>query len=1678
MTKIRWISIGLLSVMAAILTMYGLRKPASAISEDGAGQIGLFVDAGDLIPEDYSEPGASDADGSFTVETIMETTAGETESVEAVKEEDPYSDGTAEDFDAAGQEAGEDPEGAKAGAPAGADGDPAEQETAASNFDETEPQEADTVETDGTENDFDETETESEETAEADETEGKQINLADYITETLIQRKNADGTWSDISEEEIRPGDNLRITVKYTLPEKASSKDQIIYDVPDEFGQVEQTDGQLNNGQGSYRTTGDGQIQIEYQDELSMSRKQENVLSCRVYSDGESGIFMSEITGEVLSPVYLASSASDSFTYETTVAATSAYASRTYTITGVSAQVSAYYYDNWHDIQDGEIIGENSRIRFFLDYVVPRGSLDASTVEGRTITYHLKEQAGITPLEAVNNGLVYNAENKNVGTYTITAEGLVTIVFFEEFAKLNQSSDINGDFNFTCLSTRDNNEDSRTYRFSDDVAFTVYFEKSNEYSLDVAKNKEDSTYNEANGTFTYVIYISSEKGTDGAVTLKDVMTVKDYNYQTDSSLTSLLDLSSVSIRVTDVSTGRSVSGVSTSRNGQSFDLVIPQMAAGSNYKVTYTVTVPAAVRNATSVTYLNNSVRASYPGGSDKVDGFDYTFDHQPDVNKWGSKTGDHEVTWTIILNSLKRNLKGYTLVDKYSVLDQEVTWKENQIPLDGQQVTMTDSSGKSKTVTLPYTFKGNDYNTYTITYTQTYTATDLMYGSLKNTAYLLLDIENDESGGHGEGSVYVGKEEEKTLEKEASGEMQISTGANGNPVANIRWDITLIAPISRNENNNTTWSYNDTMSGGQVITTEELSSIQKTLRSSFDGSCVVSGVGDVVNTGAVSGYQAFRITFYKDLTSSIGNITFSYYTKADLGDGSSQINFQNTAWVYSKKYEAGDDITYYPGITKYDGYYNEDTQTYDYFSSSLYGQGIIPWILRLNLPSGYNSGDITIDEMLPDTVSLIDTVAVNGQTLHGLIIADNAAFDNAAAFSFNGDSGSATLSGVTFSAAKNSDGTLRIIVPQSAAGTFDGRNMYIKVLAKIKDSVAFTGSEPVLFTNGVQVRNPGGEMGSDFQSQKITKISNYVTKTSAPLEGLDAIRYVVDINEGAADLLKDKDTLELTDILKVSYGYNEEFPDDYEGRVDLVPNSLVIYEVDAQGNEILLDPSEYSVTTDTAFARTGDWPKYTEYEYLYLTVPDERHLRIRYTYQLTGPTDYSFHLDNKITLEGVSEGGSSDETQLDYKMQNSSAHANVKGITVYKTDWNNENIHLPGAVFALAIYNGETFVPVEESLTTDEEGKISLGNLKANTAYCLTEITPPEGYFLNKDPTYFYLAISTEEHYEDPILPAQFSSLGGIRLTNGQNLYVKDMRKRTSITVEKLWAGDSGNTTLRPTSILVKVGRRLGTGKEIDHTRYYSASVLEYNGNSICEKITNYPSLESGSVVKLTFTYTDEYNTAPLKVLVNGTQIAPNETAQNQKGPNPLTYSIPVTGHTVIRAYRSWSSSYYLSDLSVQEAVSEREDSEIPDGVETSSYLQLEIKENSAGRWFAKLEDLDKYYQVTDSSGAVTALYEWQYYVSEYSSLYYTPSYSENNLAGINEGTIVITNTRNEEEQYVLPQTGGRGTFRFLFPGCLFMAAGGLGYSFCKRKSGMKSGFGPVFINNCVERIKEKIER
>ncbi|MBE5861156.1 MAG: hypothetical protein E7301_13685 [Butyrivibrio sp.] len=1499
----------------------------------------------------------------------------------------------------------------------------------------------------------------------------KSVDLADYVTETVIERENEDGTWEKISEADIKEGDHLRITVNYVLSKEAAASDDIHFELPSQYGNTIAQESDLDDGNGTYEISDDNKVTLQYNDEFKKtiveeeSEDSENTDSSSVTASfimsGVLGRFfesgrINNIVNSVLGNFVITAKAAEddsqgtpdtvpgSFVTETIVGSTG----DGIKVTNVEVTLnperdyndSIFPYKNGTVIEDYATVQNGDMLLFKLSYEILPGTLKEDKKE---IEYVLND---IKPYSE-ESGILYDHDNNAVGTFKVGTDGKVTFEFYDNFVKKNktQRGYVNFWFVAAAIADADKENTTKTYDFGDNVTFTVTINKNKRADLTISKGLYQ---NQDDGTIRYSIYMYSQNGTGGPIKLDDIMTVFNNSSTStgeNSELTGQIDFSAVTAGGIRRSDGYylkdyEVTGGPTSNN--SFALTIPGLKENESYTLDYVFPVPDSIRNASSQIRLNNKVIATYDNDktvSANVDAHYYTI---PTIEKNGNADKTNQtVTWKIVINKEHKNLKGYTLSD-YKITLKNNTWERVETKYTGKMKVgnVTAFAGTTSTLSVGdeielgengYTFTDDDYSTYTFTYTLNYTANEIFSGGLHNHAIIVNGENRNEVTGYagvkkGDYIAYIAKE--------ATGLSEVT-----NKYCKASWKITLKAPIVRAEgqNNNEYWTLYENLSGKQYFTDDDIAVFSSELAKIFgsDGFKITHDTSQ--NHGGVNGYRNLTIKVYKDLEQ---DATIEFSTHAWVDDVKAVAEFTNTARVYNVNYSATATQKYEPlTIEKMDGRNNSGDSSYEYLSDALYGQGILTWKIKATIPAYYEANEGTklyIVDNLPDNVALLKNGTYNGNILYGVDVSADLEFASASPF----DDGNSTtsLNGVEYT--KTVDG--RKITITFDASKAKGQTVYFRIHAKINDGL-FEESPSHVFVNHVMLSEDGKkELANDQQKQIITNTTHVVEKDGAEVDdALNTVEYTLDINKNSADLLTEGDTLTLTDLLTVSA--------EKEVKASLVDGSVEVYEVAEDGTKTLLGADSYSYTNAGYQTSSASWPYNWYYSTLKFTIPDGKHLQIKYRYYFDSDKGVYVNASNKVTLEGIVNLDNQAEKNMSVKIERAGASAYIRGINLYKVDNDNTALHLEGAKFSLHYWdkNTDTWIPVsntasEDGLyTTDESGLSIVDELTYNLAYKLVEEAAPKGYIKKDKPYYFCLKSSDTVKYEKKVPANFYSELDGEDVDPGQAVYFANSKGTTSIEVIKNWKGADGT---KPGSIRVDIGRRLGTEVTEENSSYFTVNLDSRDPNNVVKMYKGFPSIKGGS--KFTFSfyasiYENGSRSLP-KVTINGEEL---DYSSEVSGKNCLiTKTVTVNSdiNIVIRDV-TWDM-VNIEQYPVTGSIEEAQ----PDGAENLTseietinreYMKnVEISE--ANDWRLVVDNLERYYYDKETGKT----YEWKYFVSEEANMYYVPTYSENNDGGITSGTITITNTRNDVQSYPLPQTGGTGRLPFTIAG-LFVATGAL---------------------------------
>lgn len=1682
----KWLAFVLcLSLFTGTATLYGLNKPATAMTEEGAGQVGLVMETADnefeqglieQMQEDeesgeasvsVDEEGTSKEASDEESQKVMDETSADSES----DKENQNAENETENGAASSEKSSESSNASSSEDESGVSSSASSASTVKESVSE-----ASGVASSGNSLDA--------EKATLDIPES--VDLLEYVTETIIERKNADGEWEVIDKDDIKPADKLRITFNYVLPKEAVVSDDIHLEIPEEFGTAETDAAELDDGKGSYEVTEDNQLIIQYSDEVK-----EEIINEAGEIEEENSDEATSLIGRIDSffdlfslTAYAADSTSGSATVYTTVAGM--------TITGVTlvknpdekGSGSSKTYSGGTPISSGAEVTTGDKLYFTIEYNLAKNTVSA---EKPTITYNLAEH-GIEVYEAIS-GMVYNSENEAVGTFAIEKSGLVTITYYPEFAAKNSTQEIDGDFYFVEMANA-NSDSEKTYKeyvFDDNLKIYIYIVKGDSYDLTL--EKKASSYDETNKTIDYTIVISSNNGTGtSGITLTDVLTVYN-NSLTDKNLNSGLtsginlkeQLKQITIKKSDGTNIASESAVSVGTDGTA-TISLPDLGKGESYTITYTFKVPDSVSGSAVSVKVNNNAKAVFD--DDKSRSYTVETDingNVPNIDKYGTAdTANKTVTWTIKLNSLGNNLNGYTLKDFVHTL-AENGWEDVSTPYVGKIKVSSVSTPSGKTASLKvgqeisldengYTFTSDDYSTYEFTYTYTYTVFDLEWGSLVNEASITKELNGETYGDDKKASVYTG-DNTKVVEKKADG---IDNATDDASTVLVKWNVTIHAPIKCNDgdNNSEYWSFTDAIQdSNEYLSESQLSDLESAIRQAgYNGSLSVEK-GERVTVGGVSGYKGFVIRFYSDLTT---DLEFTYNTTGYIGDGNNTTSFTNYAYVRSQSYSSTDTQNYEPIIAKYDGKGTHSDSAYDYYSEDLLESGILTWRIKINIPEICNYETLTATDVLPDGVSLIDSYTYKGTDYYGLEIADNDSFNGAVAFS----GGSVTYLNTSFY--ESIDG--KNVKVTFSPSNLQGKTLYLRVRARIDDPDWTSATNGVrTFKNSVSLKNEGGnELGGDSQTQNITKTETALKKTSNSnlLDAKDTIEYTLEVNENAADLLEGSDELTLTDTLQAesqsSFG------------ATLVAGHIKVYEVvtDSAGNETLseLSTDEYSYSVgsyETTAIRRDDWQKiFVLYNTIEFKIPDKKHLRIiyRYTFNSDSSGQVKISVSNKASLKGIAEDKGSSVSDENIELEEVGAKADVHGINIYKVDNENNAIVLGGAEFALYKWTGSSWqriiydsssatwkdsaVNAASEYISGEDGLVALQHLTYNQAYKLVETKAPKGYLLKSTPLYFYMPSADTMTYSMNVPSGNEYTDGSeiVAISQGTDYNFTNTKTTTSITINKYWENEDETM---PDSITVKLGRRTGAETSEISENYWTLNVDHRNAANMVEEYKGYPSIKDGSIVTVSFEALSYDNYAsfssPSYVKVNDSTL---DLYSIPREGNTLSYTFTIHQDTTVLIKDNWNVNYSLNvEIESPTTASSSDENESAVSIDEKSFMTLTL--TKSGKWTTTIDNLERYYYVYDDDGNIIDRYLWLYYVSEVNNVYYTAEYTDECKTGINSGTLEFTNKRNELVPATLPETGGIGerTVEMAGFGLVLISLAGMALTLTSRKK--KAHFG-----------------
>ena len=968
-------------------------------------------------------------------------------------------------------------------------------------------------------------------------------------------------------------------------------------------------------------------------------------------------------------------------------------------------------------------------------------------------------------------------------------------------------------------------ETNKGFKYVKDGATDIKVSKSSEGVYADADNNQT--------TFRYKVVVSSEYGSDGDITLNDVLAnTLDSKLGTDAKRT----VQNVSCKLKDNTTGQytdvSSEGYVTPADGtiDNGDKVVsgtlPKLNANSQYEITYDVVLSDIADNIGSLQINNrNSVDIKDKSHHEHQDIDSTTWYNSgkstASISKSGELSADKStITWTVTVNSdRKKNLTGMAVSDILKKNDVEVG------DVKKCNLSINDSS-VSDTINLPAEFIEDSGKLYLTDGTSrieiqenkskivfTYTTDSSKLDKLVDTYYNVATIEKNGITDSVDATVNVTGD---TLKKEFSAEKE------NEDTYSLTWKSTISGLDKINSGD--TYSDNVTVENGSLpkhyFTTDQINGLHvagltegvdykvSVTYTDFSNvwsqrSYTVDSVADVPvsSTNYITGYT---VTFLNDIIGTTESpidyvITYDTTVKTDskynaINNG--EINIKGS----TKKVSANHEVS---GITK-----GSIVEKYSYTNGSDEKESIVGYDkdknvfvykVVLNGDFAYGDGDrFSFKDTLPEGTEL-DTEYLKPEMLPGGKgeIKDHPGIYFVTYYGQNGKQDTPDIGVSNF--IENYNVTNNSISFDIKSLGIYGVNSKVVVYyaAKVtKDISSVVGGNDESFTNNCSatVTRSNGSTKTASDKAKVTVTGPNISKTAGEYDGAsNSVEYTVNINEKG-------ETLGTTGYITVVDKYNYSAASSVKS-VYIKDNSLKLYYAES-GEEVPADKYSYTYVDDTS----------TKMSTLTLTMDDSTKFILKYTYTLVYTGKLKADVVNTVGILGSTSSADSSSVNTNIDDQDSYMQSTVKqyNLSIIKTDSIMTGIKLGGATFDLYRYGSledqndrawHIINPEDgKERITNDSGRLDIDGLYYNYYYKLVETKAPEGYKALSKPIYIH-----NTNLNSPVIgtdrPEEITDddISDIILENGTSqdyeLPIGNNPEDRKITVDKIWKDASGGT-------------------------------------------------------------------------------------------------------------------------------------------------------------------------------------------------------------------------------------------------------------------------------------------
>lgn len=1300
------------------------------------------------------------------------------------------------------------------------------------------------------------------------------------------------------------------------------------------------------------------------------------------------------------------------------------------------------YSDPTTEFTDGDYVQTT------INFMVP------ISADSHTFSYGVPK--GLNPTKEVGGNLISPTSGKIVGTWKVPTVGKITLDFNK--TAIAEGSTYGGGVYFQGIVSKDGGGESTDINFGGQGG-TITVKKKQESgggddtSHDI-KVEKTATKSEDDSKIYYTVTVSTEKGTPSTVNISDFLSRWSTSNATPAYETRTLTLKKISSGE-ETTLANSPSWNEKGNDGPTFSYSdLPQLSAGEKYVLTYTVDINQTSKNADT----NVVNQASATSGGKSSDSSHSVY-YQQDAKKSGSydpKT-DH-VIWTIEVNPNGKDVSNWKVSDslpKGTKLTQQYVVRDANNNEIGKFGNVGDSS-----VDFNFSQLGlMDAQKTQKYYIDIYTDAPSSDGQISNTATTTTNTGTVDS---------IGTADVKHRTTEVSKQHKTDTVADekGTGVRKETWSPTVTLPGGALSS----FTYKDTIEdatdgNGVGLGVDShyaiAAELDKVFRSSAQNTGVDATTGLFINVDGYSRYlyqgngEAYYDDYWPQQDGTKHDVTFTvtYYDDKDATKGH-EVAATNTT-THVKSFTVHVDIAKGATVKALDmrtgeyPTYVDTTKVDEGGTISASNEGKVgdvkstpsftytrPHRMLKAVKTGdhaYTDGNASLDfDKIQDgkltyRIALTPTASDNGDLVITDVIPEGMTYvDGSVSARFNEYYDDKTFSG---------DKAPRVVSTPVDGGTkleitlpgyqYDASKptLYLYYDVSIGSDPSWNnGSTKKTYENtatwGKSTSTQKTEVNRTYE--KVSKSGEQLYDTNG--EPTNNLRYYVEINAAGQDLDPNSDVLTLTD--KFDSGSVDS---------DLDPSSIKLYAYD-YSKEHHYDPDRPIEN----FKATYDAKTHT----ITVEVPDKRACVLTYEYTL----DNSFGDGMKVTNNASLNGKYSKSGSISLKEASGGAFIHMGRLVLYKVDAADISKTLSGVEFKLSYWNGNTWVDKQTTnqLVTDAQGSITYDyelnedSLQPNTLYRLTETKGQAGYAT--DAEHFFIVKNVPTTGSPISDDAAFSAANASNATNksGGTLTAADVdffkdnktstmyvtNEYTRLTAKKAWTDENGVAKDAPADASAKLALYRYT-KKVDSDNSVNVTVTA-KGNqdwSNETKLTGNRVSDGTVAIKrgsdFTFNVGGLWGGCSFDVYVNGQKYGDTHTFTSNSA---ISVTISnVTADTTIEVKQNLGNDVTLTEDPNNPWAEPPQILDDAAGVQVGSSVDV----SAANGWTYNWDDLPK--QV-DGKDVYYAVKELSYTVNGTTYDAGTGSYdvSYTNNAGIQTGTITVTNSAKKNQGYELPSTGG----------------------------------------------------